>query len=383
MAESSKSLELELEKLKTTVQTTSALIAQLSASAVPAKDATTSNVNVLDLAHDTASLIRAHATKLSLLIINKPFTASAINKVLRELVAGPLPGLASAVELCHATRYTNAVSAELQYRAGIIFQELGTFIKVIPLDGQILSDDAKNGTAKGKGKGSLVATGTLWEACDAVIELRNLGVAGVVIKKADEYRALLKDALEELQEWGEEESDGENDEDGFQSGDEADAAQAAVDMMFGSQRHIPSEDPDKIRPRLESSLKRLRLLILMYQAVVKRRFKTLPPLPPSEVTSGNSKPELDIVNSLDEVLKILKKIPDVTDELASSFYELDAIEIDKCMDQCFFTGFAVAELLIKNWEGKTDEFSNWVCGFPQTNRTLSLILHRHRSFSLL
>jgi Grap2 and cyclin-D-interacting len=362
MAQTGTKAEQDLAALKSTVSTASTLISQLQ-STVPAVDSSKNqnDANALDLAHDSASLIRAHTTKLSLLIINKPFTPTAISTVLRELVAGPIPGLASAIELCTAGKYTKAMSAELQYRGRKVFSDLGTLVQAIPLDGKILSDDAKNGTEKGKGKGSLAITGTVWEGCDGVMELKALGVAGLVIKKAEEYRDLLKDALEELQEWAEEESDGE---DGEAVDGEEDPAQAEVDNLFGSQRHIPSDDPESIRPRLESSMKRLRLLILMYQAVVKRRFKTLPHLPHPELPpelKEKSDEDPGIVNCLDEVLDVMKKIPDITDELASAFYELDAEEIDKRMDQCFFTGFAAAELLIKNWEGQKDEFTTWVC----------------------
>jgi len=353
--------EQDLAALKAIVSTTSTLISQLQSTA-PAVDNSKhqTNANALDLAHDSASLIRAHTTKLSLLIINKPFTPTAISTILRELVAGPLPGLASAIELCPAWKYTKAMSTELQYRARKVFSDFDTLIQAIPLDGQILSDDAKNGTGTENGKGSMAITGTVWESCDGVMQLKTLGVAGLVIKKAEEYRDLLKDALEELQEWAEEESDG----DGEAVDGEEDPAQAEVDSIFGSQQHIPSDDPESIRPRLESAMKRLRLLILMYQAVVKRRFKTLchlphPELPPELKIKSDEDP--GIINCLDEVLDVLKKIPDITDELASAFYELDTKEIDKRMDQCFFTGFAAAQLLIKNWQGQKDEFSTWVC----------------------
>jgi Grap2 and cyclin-D-interacting, N-terminal len=353
--------EQDLAALKATVSTASTLIVQLQTTAPAAQSKKQNDVDALSLAHDAASLIRAHTTKLSLLIINKPFTPTAVSTVLRELVAGPLPALASAIELCTADRYTKAMSAELKYRARKVFVDLGTLVQAVPLDGKILSDDAKNGTGAEKGNGSLAVTGTVWEACDGVIELKKLGVAGLVIQKAEGYRDLLKDALEELQEWAEEESDEEEDAEDVDG--EEDSAQAEVDNIFGSQRHIPSDDPESIRPRLESSMKRLRLLILMYQAVTKRRFKTLPPLPHPELP-----PELEkksggdpgIVNCLDEVLDVMKKIPDITDELASAFYELDTKEIDTRMDQCFFTGFSVAELLLKNWEGQKDEFSTWV-----------------------
>ncbi len=332
--------EENLEILKSTVVTTSALIARLQTPATATEDV--KEVNALDLAHDAASLIRAHSTKLSLLIINKPFTASAITTVLRELVGGPLPGLASAVELCDANNYTKAMSEELRYQAGKVFAQLKILVEAIPLDGKILSDAAKNGT--GSTKGSLAMTGTVWQACDAVIELKKIGIAGIVVRKAEQYRATLKDALEELQEWGEEESD-ESDEDGWSEDD----AQAEVDNIFGSQRHIPNDDPEKIRPRLEASLKRLRLLGLMYQAVVKRRFKILP-----------TRPGPRVVSCLDEALVVLKKVPDIADELANAFYELDGAEIDKMMDQCFFTSCTAVELLVKNWEGQEDGFSTWV-----------------------
>ncbi|PVH79953.1 hypothetical protein DL98DRAFT_211929 [Cadophora sp. DSE1049] len=363
MAKSSSKAGEDLEILKSTVTTTQALLSQLQTPA-PTQDTNQAEVNALDLAHDAASLIRAHSTKLSLLIINKPFTASAITTVLRELVSGPLPGLASAVELCDAATYTKAMSEELKYQAGRVLTEFGILVNAIPLDGKILSDDAKNGTGSTKGKGSLVMTGTVWQACDAVIELKKLGIAGLVVKKAEQYRATLKDALEELQEWGEEESDGEDE--GNTGSDNEDDAQAEVDNMFGNQRHIPSEDPHKIRPRLESSLKRLRLLSLMYQAVVKRRFKTIPKPPladPAPAEGKEANGTWNVLGCVDEVLDVLKNIPDIVDELASAFYELDVKEIDKRMHQCFFTGLPALQLLYKNWKGEEDEFTVWVQKF--------------------
>ncbi|TVY83965.1 Uncharacterized protein LSUE1_G001928, partial [Lachnellula suecica] len=326
-----------------------------------------SNINALDLAHDSASLIRAHSTKLSLLIINKPFTASAISTVLRELVAGPLPGLASAVELCNAATYTKAMSEELAWRAKNVFVALGTLVKAVPLDGKTLSEDQKNGTGKTVGKGSLASTGVVWGACDAVVELKKLGIAGLLVRKADEYRATLKDALEELQEWGEEESDEEDEEDDVAQDTDGmeTSAQDAVDDMF-DQRHIPAEDPDKIRPRLESALKKLRLVVLMYQAVVKRRWKTLPPLPspqPPQELEAKSKEDSGILSRLDKVTSAFKDIPDITDELAGAFYRLDGPEIDKKMEDCFSTSLEAVELLLKSWEGTEDEFTAWARKF--------------------
>ncbi|CAG8959448.1 hypothetical protein HYFRA_00001346 [Hymenoscyphus fraxineus] len=385
-SEGAKKADLSLDALKVTVSTTSDLIAQLVASTTTStsssypssetekpvakvteeKEKSTDEVDALKLSFDSASLIRAHATKLSLLIINKPFTASAITTILRELVASPLPGLASAVELCSAEKYTSAASKELQYRANKVFTELGSLVKKIPLDGQVLSSDQKNGG----GKGSLASTGLVWDACDAVLELKTLGVAGLMIKRAEEYRDLVKDALEELQEWGAEESDDGEDEESDVDDAEKDgidnSAQDALDDMFASHRHIPSDDPEKVRPRLESTQKRLRLIVLMYDAVIKRRLKTLPAiphpqLPPELMEKSGGDP--GIVSCLDEVLAVFSAVPDITDELANAFYELDGVEIDKRMDECFFKAFTAAELLLKNWEGKEDAFTIWARKF--------------------
>jgi hypothetical protein len=174
-----------------------------------------------------------------------------------------------------------------------------------------------------------------------------------------------------LQEWGDEEDDedeGADEDDDHNSDEEGEengvsAAQSAIDSMFANQRHIPRDDTNKIRERLDSSLKRLKLMILMHQAVIKRRFKTLPALLSPESISAPTEADKRLVQCLDEVLKVLKKIPDITDELANAFYELDAAEIDKRMDECFFTGFAAVELLVNNWAGKEDEFTAWARKF--------------------
>jgi hypothetical protein len=370
---SNSKLEEDLSTLKTTVAATQFLVSQLQTAVTtsPSPEATKKaqkDIDVLALAHDAAKLIRAHTTKISLLIISKPFTPTALTTVLRELSSAPLPGIASAVELCDTGTYTKAMRGELQWRVEKVLAEFKTLVAEIPLDGNVLTVDQKNGTAKREGKGSLANTGVVWQACDELMDLQNLGIAGLVVKKAEQYRDTLKDALEELEEWGEETSDDEG-EDG--NADEADddedgienTAQDEIDDLFGSQRHISADDPAKIRDRLISSVRRLKLIVLMFQAIIKRRFKTLPPLPhpplPTELEE-KSPENPGIIQCLDNVLDMLKQIPDLTDELANAFYELDDKEIDKYMEQCFFKGFGAVEMLIDNWEGQNDEFSTWV-----------------------
>ncbi|OTA99378.1 hypothetical protein M426DRAFT_325178 [Hypoxylon sp. CI-4A] len=363
-----------LEALKSLVKSTIELISQLERflhsiavdntseiTAPPSSPSSSESINPLSLAHDSATLIKAHTTKLSLLIINEPFTPSAISKVLRELVAGPIPALASAVQLCDADQYTKVARQDLAWRCYRVLKELKGLVEVIPLNGKVLPTAQKNGT-KGD-KGSMVATGVIWAACDDVILLKKLGIAGLLIKKAEEYRDRLKDVLEELKEYSEEE-DEESDEDsdvdqshdtnvnniaGQMQNTHISTQEMLDDLM--NPRHIPRGDPDKIRERLDSCMKRLRLATLLYTAIVKRRLKSLPSLP--------SPTQAELPQRLDEVFPLLKRLPDRFEEVVLAFYELDRDAIDRYMDSCFFDAFAASEMLMKPWDGQRDEFTDW------------------------
>ncbi|KAI0442680.1 hypothetical protein F4803DRAFT_350840 [Xylaria telfairii] len=365
-----------LESLKALVQSTISLTTQLERTVHPATrdnappdpstpssvpDAALASVDVLALAHDSASLVRAHTTKLSLLIINEPFTPSAIAKVLRELVAGPIPAIASVVQLCAANKYTAIARQDLAHKCYRVLAEFTRLVGAIPLDGKILPTHRKNG-ANGD-KGSLVITGIVWAACDDVILLKSLGIAGLLVKKAEAYRDTLQDVLDELKEWSEEldEEDSEEDEgdedvqhiaDGLQN-THVSTQQMIDDLM--SSRRIPRNDPDRIRERLDSCLKRLRLTILLYSAIIKRRIKTLPPLPTEQATP--------VARRLDEVYPILKRLPDRFNDVACAFYDLDTSEIDAAMDACFFDAFAAAEMLKVPWTGTEDAFTEWADKF--------------------
>lgn len=362
-----------LETLNIVVTNAISLIDQLEpvvsgAAAPPSKaerlTATAGLLDALSLAHDSATLVRAHATKISLLIINDPFTPTAIAKVLRELVAGPVPGLAAAVQVCKPERYTRVIQQGIAWRASRVLRELKELLLRIPKDGKILVDDKRNASAGAAGgKGSITTTAVLWAACDDIAAFAKRGFAGNLVYKADQLRDTLKDVMEELKEWGEETGEDEEDEGvaqvtaGVQSASISDTqdAQAMLDDLMNSQQYIPHDDPDKIRERLESCLKRLRLTTLLYQATAKRRLKPLPHVPPASDTNVPAR--------LDEVFSILNRIPDRFGNVAMAFYELDPSEIDQLMDQCFFDAFAASELLAKPWDGQKDEFTDWALRF--------------------
>ncbi|TPX18725.1 uncharacterized protein E0L32_002582 [Thyridium curvatum] len=388
MASSSESArESELEALNALVDTSIQLVKQLqtvitqittnkvkkqeaesssqttSGATNPETGSSAKPVDALALASDSVSLIRAYSTQISLFIINEPFTPSVISRNLRELIASPIPGLASAVELCAGTRYTNVIRHDLALRCNQVFLQLRGLLERIPRDGKILQAEKKNG---GNGdKGSVAATGVLWAACDEVTRFAKLGVDGHLAQKVEQYKETLDDVLEELKEWGEE-TDEDDDDEVFDDGDDVDdlagdmasshlSAQAMLDDLMSSHRHIPSDDPDKIRDRLDSCLKRLRLTTLLYQAIIKRRLKTLPALPAG--------PDSNVPSRLNEIMPILRKMTERFGDLAAAFYDLSPGQIDNHMDQCFFDAFAASELLAKPWDGQKDGFTDWVLKF--------------------
>ncbi|KAK1767881.1 hypothetical protein QBC33DRAFT_61515 [Phialemonium atrogriseum] len=374
----SSSTNSSLVELGSVVHSTIALVTELetvigtiTARGQAEKPAGETTLDALSLAHDSASLIKAHATKISLLIINEPFTPTAITKVLRELIAGPLPALASAAEACDANRYTQAVRRDLSWRCGRVLKEYKELVQRIPSDGKILSDAKKNGSrGVAAEKGSIPVTGLLWAACDEVIALSKLGVAGYFIQKVKQFRDMVKDTMEELKEWGEEEDEdeeeGETDTHGDEPGDieqvtdsleatHISDTQAMLDEFMGSQRPIPRDDPDRIREKLDIGLRRLRLITLFYQAIIKRRLQTLPPLPPPSAS--------DVPSKLDEAITFLGAIPERFESLAVAFYELEPGDIDAEMDECFSNAFSAAELLRRSWTGENDGFTDWVLNF--------------------
>ncbi|KAF4983705.1 hypothetical protein FZEAL_921 [Fusarium zealandicum] len=358
-----------LKALNALVDTATALLQQLqsilteiqrnpsSPAVQPSSD--TKDIDALALARDSSSLIRAHGTKLSLLVINEPFTPSAIATVVRELVKSGIPGLATAAQACDTKLYTAVLRKELAYRSQKVLVELSNLMKKIPRDGKVLS-----GVGKDSGKGSLALTGMLWSSCDDVVSLANMGVGGFFVKKAEEWRDTLKDVMEELKEWGDEEPDDDDDEDedevddlAEQLGDTSISKQAMLDDLMNSNQTIPRSDPDKIRPRLDSSLRRLGMVVILYRAISKRRFKKLPTLPPKNTT------DLAMPQKLDAMSKTLEQLPDKFGDLAGAFYELDPEEIDRLMETCFADAARASEGFTLNWSGERDEFTEWTDKF--------------------
>ena len=327
----------------------------------------------ISMAHDSAALIKAHATKISLLIINQPFTPTAITKVLKEVLEAPIPSLASAAAACEAVRYTSTFSRKLRFASRRVLQCLRELVQLIPRDGEVLSAEGENGSVHEKA--STFITRGLWAACDYVTRLRTLGVRGLLVNDINQQQEMLDDMKEELKEWKEEnektESDDEethddddDDDPGFGSEwEDVDDAQTQLDNLMSVKR-IPKGRTD-IWSQLNPCITRLGLLSLLYKAMSKRRFKKLPNIP------GEGAAVARVVERINKMYPVIQNLPEDFGELIGAFYELDAPLIESMRAHCFRQACAAAQLLRKPWaeEEEEDAFSDWIDKFEEQMKT--------------
>jgi len=301
------------------------------------------DISVLDLLAKSATLIKAHTTKLSLLMINKPFTPSAIRKIVDTMSSEALTGMASGVQLCDPPHYTQLLHDEVTQRVRRVYRELQALMQEMLVLLEAMEKEDKTVI----GRDTLASTGVLWEACDAVIELGKLGLAGLVVVKAQQYRNLLEDAISELKEWVEgDEDDDEDEEDDADSFDGDDDESDDIGKLLSGSGSLPKSRPD-LKETAELAQKTLRLISTLYLAVNKRRLKGLPALAIPE--NGR----------LDGAMNELKIIPEEVDELVSACYDLDNEQARARTKAVVDHGKRAVVQLRKGWKDQDDEFTAW------------------------
>ncbi|KAL1301768.1 hypothetical protein AAFC00_005966 [Neodothiora populina] len=301
--------------------------------------------NPLNVLRDSAKLLKAHTTKLSLLLINKPFTVSAITKVLRDISGTCLPAMMSAVDICrpdiwgaflkqHVMASVRAVIREM-----IVCYDEATNVANQELEALAGSAQATEKVHQAQGRNSLVSTGLVWDACDVLINLDSIGIAGLAVRRAGEWRDTIKDATEELKEW--EEGDEEEDDD-----DDTDS----MDDMFSAANALPRNRPD-LKERLATANDKLKKICMLYAAISKRRLKTFTPAIASIQKN---------IHTFDTLLTALKDLPDSVDDLASAFYDLNTDHVDRALQTCVDLATGAAQTVELSWTGEQDEFTTWV-----------------------
>ena len=331
-------------------QFTSSLNPSFNTAIEVAETRTPNPPNPLHVLSDSAKLVKAHTTKLSLLAINKPFTPSAIHKVLKDLSATCLPAMMSAVQICEQEKvvWGSTMSKEVQARVRRVFKELENLL------GEVRSIAAGNDT--GVRRDSLSSTGIVWESCDALVELEQLGIPGLAAQKAQQYRETIKDAIEELREWAEgNDLDSEGRVDGLLDSDDegVDGDKDSIEDIFNAANSMPKDRPE-LKALVEAANGKLKKVVILYQALGKRRIQVFKHIHDS--TEGN----VEAISRLDELMLHLRKIPFQVDELASNFYDLDEDAVNQTLKRCTDEAKAACTVMELDWSGREDAFSEWL-----------------------
>lgn len=345
----------------------------------------------LSLLKSSTTLLKSHTTTLSLLLINPPFTASAVSSKIGDVSSGALSGMVAAAS--YVPRGSNSSSSSSGDVHMLLQTEITSQVRgilacwsdVLSLvcriaEAQAAAAAAVSQQGNGKSKGSvteaekqnvLSTTGVVWEACDGLVKLCDEGVVGLVVKKAEEYRAVLVDAIDELKEWGEDVADEDDDEDD----DGVEASDEDEDEIFGTEKKLSRGDTE-IKALLDQSVKKLKMVAMLYQALIKRRLKTFPASTTIstwtlEDNSDKNKHDKDTNSphsTLNALMQMLKRIPETVDDIAGAFYDLDGDEAKHMVERCCAEAKGAVELVRCTWgtgtatatsPGREDEFTAW------------------------
>lgn len=232
---------------------------------------------------------------------------------------------------------------QVKSRVGAVVGAVGELVKDVERVSRgetaaLTTSSAKLSAQKQKDS-TLASTGQVWSTCDALMSLGATSPADILVKKAEEYRALLRDAIDELKEWAEDEDEG------FDDGEVSDQDS---DVQFGPSK-CPRDKPE-IKAQIDIAVKKLRLVDMGYKAVEKRRLKTFPFEDVGQDDIGNrDKVELR-VKRLDKVMSLLGKVPEEVDELAGKFYELDETGADAQLQRCCDAAITAIEAVKHGWD---------------------------------
>jgi hypothetical protein len=256
----------------------------------------------------------------------------------------------SAVQICEQEKavWSSMLSKEVQARVRRVFKELENLLE------EVRSIAAGNDT--GVRRDSLSSTGIVWESCDALVELEQLGLPGLAAQKAQQYRETIKDAIEELREWAEgDDLDSEGRIDGLLDSDDegVDGDKDSIEDIFNAANSMPKDRPE-LKALVEAADGNLKKIVILYQALGKRRIQIF------KHNQDSTEENFEAVSRLDELMLHLRRMPFQVDELASNFYDLDDDAANQTLTRCTDEAKAACTVMDLDWSGKEDGFSEWL-----------------------
>jgi hypothetical protein len=253
-----------------TLTTTFALIDQFSAAvarstdqpSAPAKEHIPSSTpSPLALLSASTASLKAQSTRLSLLTLTPPFTPSAVSKILSALNSSVLPSLLTAALLIvnEDRKYTASFSAEVGSLVKAILRDLHTLISCV--EGRSRHANPKEQLGEQQKHNITEAVGRVWESCDGLVTLADGGIGAFIVKKAEMWLGLIKDAVEELEEWDSEGDGvdglfGEDTSQNDHTGDEAEEVSAAAEITKASVMRVLTRVPQSLHVVVKQRLRK-------------------------------------------------------------------------------------------------------------------------------
>ncbi|KAJ5503223.1 hypothetical protein N7463_006097 [Penicillium fimorum] len=346
------------KQLSVIIGTTLTLIGQFqTALTTPPTTATEAakDAEALPLLTISSSALKAHITKLSLLAITSPFTHSAVVTVLRELNESVLPSIVTASLLVTPAQYTKAFHSEVLALVKTTLTELAALIREVKRVGEKKDQEKKDtgkesDVTKSEKDAVMLATGRVWDACDATTDVASKGVVGFVMRRVEQWRDLVRDAVEEIEDWDPEEED-----DGF------------LDDVLGDEEKDGSDDEDDdeddeeetaaLQEHKKSTLRFLKPIAQVYPAVINNRLKNAGNAPLAS-SSG--------VKKLESLMLNLQAIPDDVDEAAGALYEANFETCAEYLRKTRKCATQAVELVASPWDAAeakddapADKFATW------------------------
>ena len=342
-------LELELEALSKAASTTECLVHAFQLSVyedAPHNLDSPPFPNPLAVLNDACQILKAQTTKLSLLLINKPFAPGEIAHILNALNNSCLPALASTLDLCFEDKYTKFTWRTIFSCLASIWMELRHLVGAIPR--------TKEAVECYKSEGTLQSTGVLWATCDALLRLATQGVVPIAIEAVKERQALLQDAIDELDRW-DVDDDSEDEEEGEAETIIATPTTSDEERLAEGMHAILLNPIDIQRTH---ALKHMRLVRLLYPALNKHRIKTF-----SNITSSTAEPHLPSpshITIFDEIMRSTQSFTEDADEVAGALYSHDTKKYERLCNDLVATARKCAKSARLGYDGKEDGFSEWV-----------------------
>ncbi|OOF91282.1 hypothetical protein ASPCADRAFT_409317 [Aspergillus carbonarius ITEM 5010] len=340
------------KNLQITLTTSLTLLEQFQgAISSPIGDVTSAELSekdALPLLSASATTLKSQATKLSLVTITSPFTPSAVSTVLSAVNESVLPSLVTAALLVTPADHTKAFQTEVNVLVQTALKETAALLQEVQVIAKKDEAQKKAGDLSQSEKDAVtVAAGRLWESCDALIDIATKGVIGFVIRRVEEWRDLVRDAVQEIEEW-------DPDEEGDEFFDELLSNDGKADD--DSEEDENDEDTAAIHAQKKSALRILKPVLQIYPAIIENRLKR---------TSNASA----AVGKLESLMKELQQIPGYVDEVAGTLYEANLEGSVQYLHKVKDCAVRAVDLVTLPWDGmvgsadaqqdKEDRFTAW------------------------